>query len=68
MDSLDEKRLDMLDAIQRVGNYCQEIAEHRQLRNQQAASELGQTADKIRTLGRKLEDELTKILGPAKIT
>lgn len=66
MDTLDDKRQDMLDAIQRVGNYVQEIAEHRQLRNPQASTELGVTADKIRALGRKLEDELIKILGPVK--
>ena len=40
MDTLDDKRQDMLDAIQRVGNYVQEIAEHRQLRNPQAAPSL----------------------------
>lgn len=64
MDTFHDKRQDVIDAIQRVGNYVQELSEHRQLNHHGASQEIGQTADKIRSLGQKLEEELTKLLGP----
>jgi hypothetical protein len=64
MDTFHDKRQDVIEAIQRVGNYVQELSEHRQLNHHKASNEIGQTADKIRSLGRRLEEELLKLLGP----